>query len=248
MRPKTPVVAWVSGVVVLLWAAGARPCVAQESHIGTLTGHAAAGKKVYRRYCVLCHGADGDGTGENAMWIDPKPRDFTLAVFKCRSTPSGTLPTDQDLFEAMSRGFVTTNMPPWLPLIRQNRADAVAYIKTFSPKWRTLKAGTPITIPPEPAAAIESILRGRGLFQKMECWKCHGPQGHGDGQSAKSLTDNKDNPIPPYNFSTGSRFKCAETNPDLYRTLITGLHDPPMPPCRHALTRASRWALARLPR
>jgi len=243
MRPKTPVVAWVSGVVVLLWAAGARPCVAQESHIGTLTGHAAAGKKVYRRYCVLCHGADGDGTGENAMWIDPKPRDFTLAVFKCRSTPSGTLPTDQDLFEAMSRGFLTTNMPPWLPLTRQNRADAVAYIKTFSPKWRTLKAGTPITIPPEPAAAIESILRGRGLFQKMECWKCHGPLGHGDGQSAKTLTDNKDNPIPPYNFSTGSRFKCGETNRDLYRIFMTGLDGTPMPSFGDDLKPGDAWDL-----
>ena len=48
-----------------------------ESHIGNLTGHAAAAKTTYRRYCVGCHGELGDGEGENAQWIDPKPRNFT---------------------------------------------------------------------------------------------------------------------------------------------------------------------------
>ena len=243
MRLHARVVALASGLGVLLSTSGATAGWAQQSHIGNLIGHAAAGKKVYRRYCILCHGPDGDGNGENAPWIDPKPRDFTLAVFKCRSTPSGTLPTDQDLFDAVTRGFVTTNMPAWLPLTHQNRADAVAYIKTFSPKWSTLKPGAPITIPPEPAATIESILRGRGLFQKMECWKCHGPAGHGDGQSAKTLTDNKENPIPPYNFSTGSRFKCGVTNRDLYRIFMTGLDGTPMPSFADDLQPGDAWDL-----
>ena len=243
MRLHARVVALASGLGVLLSTSGATAGWAQQSHIGNLIGHAAAGKKVYRRYCILCHGPDGDGNGENAQWIDPKPRDFTLAVFKCRSTPSGTLPTDQDLFDAVTRGFVTTNMPAWLPLTHQNRADAVAYIKTFSPKWSTLKPGAPITIPPEPAATIESILRGRGLFQKMECWKCHGPAGHGDGQSAKTLTDNKENPIPPYNFSTGSRFKCGVTNRDLYRIFMTGLDGTPMPSFADDLQPGDAWDL-----
>ena len=48
---------------------------------------------------------------EERQWIDPKPRDFTEATFKCRSTPTGTLPTDEDLYNAITRGFVTTNMP-----------------------------------------------------------------------------------------------------------------------------------------
>ena len=50
----------------------------------------------YRRYCVGCHGVLGDGEGENAQWIDPKPRNFTLGIFKCRSTTTGTLPLDSD--------------------------------------------------------------------------------------------------------------------------------------------------------
>ena len=222
--------AWVAGFALLL--SGVEVLAAQgqtATRVGNLTGNAAAGKKDYRRYCVGCHGPEGDGTGENAPWIDPKPRDFTAAVFKCRSTPTGSLPTDDDLYQSVSRGFVTTNMPPWLALTRQTRVDLVAYIKTFSPKWQTEKPGTPIAIPAETPATPESILHGRQLFQKMECWKCHGAAGHGDGPSASTLTDSKDNPIRPYNFATGSRFKCGETNHDLYRIFMTGLDGTPMP-------------------
>ncbi len=243
MRSHTRWMAVASGWSVALFAAGATAAGAQETHIGKLTGHAAAGRPMYTRYCAGCHGDDGDALGENAQWIDPKPRDFTLAVFKCRSTPTGTLPTDEDLFNAMTRGFVTTNMPPWVPLTHQNRADLVAYIKTFSPKWKTLKPGTPIAIPAESRLTIESILRGRGLYQKMECWKCHGPSGHADGPSAATLTDNKDLPIRPYDFATGSRFMCGETNRDLYRVFMTGLDGTPMPSFADNLQPAEAWDL-----
>ena len=243
MRPQTGWLSLVSACGAVLLLAAATPTSAQEAHLGTVTGHAAAGKPLYTRYCAGCHGDDGDARGENAQWIDPKPRDFTLAVFKCRSTPTGSLPTDQDLFDAMTRGFVTTNMPPWLPLTPHNRADIVAYIKTFSPKWRAGKAGTPITIPAEPGVTAASILHGRELFQKMECWKCHGSAGHGDGPSAKTLTDNKEDPIRPYDFSSGSRFKCGETNRDLYRIFMTGLDGTPMPSFADDIKPSDAWDL-----
>src|ERR1700736_5219103 len=95
------------------------PCFAQQAHVGNLTGHATDGKKLYRRYCVGCHGPLGDGNGENAQWIDPKPRDLTAATFKCRSTPTGALPTDQDLYNSVGRGFTNSNMPHWDALTRQ---------------------------------------------------------------------------------------------------------------------------------
>jgi mono/diheme cytochrome c family protein len=153
------------------------------------------------------------------------------------------LPTDEDLDHAITRGFVTTNMPSWNPLTPQQRVDLVAYVKTFSPRWKTDKAGTPINIPAETPVTIESILHGRELFQKMECWKCHGPSGHGDGPSAATLTDSKDNPIRPYNFSTGERFKCGETNQDLYRIFMTGLDGTPMPSFADVIKPNDAWDL-----
>ena len=149
MRLKNTIIA-----IVVLLSSGATVSFAQESHIGSLAGHASAGKALYRRYCIGCHGPQGDGAGENAAWIDPKPRDFTAATFKCRSTLSGTLPTDQDLYNAITRGFVNTSMPSWKPLTDQNRADLVAYVKTFSAKWKGATAGESIAIPAEPEVKI----------------------------------------------------------------------------------------------
>ena len=243
MRPQTRWISLVSACGAVLLLSGARPASAQETHVAGLTGHAAAGKPLYTRYCAGCHGDDGDAQGENAQWIEPKPRDFTTATFKCRSTPSGSLPTDQDLYNSVERGFVTTNMPPWIALTPQNRVDLVSYIKTFSPRWASAPAPQPITVPAETPATIESILHGREVFQRLECWKCHGPAGHGDGPSASTLTDSKDNPIRPYNFATGSRFKCGSTNQDLYRIFMTGLDGTPMPSFIDNLQPSEAWDL-----
>ena len=222
------------------------PRAHMESHIGHITGHSENAKTDYRRYCAGCHGDLGDGNGENAPWLDPKPRDFTIATFKCRSTPTGTLPTDEDLYDTIGRGVTNSNMPIWNTFTRQQRADLVAYIKTFSPRWEKEKAGEPIKVPAEPPVTMESITHGRELFTKMECWKCHGPQGKGDGPSAPTLTDSKDQPIRPYDFSGGkadSRFKCGSTNADLYRIFMTGLDGTPMPSFADNIQPNDAWDL-----
>ena len=218
--------------------------VAQDAgaHVNGLTGNAAAGKEDYRRWCVGCHGQEGDGKGENAQWIDPKPRDFTEAVFKCRSTPTGTLPTDDDLYNAITRGFVDTNMPSWRPLTDQQRVDLVAASRLFRRAGRTKRPARRLRSPLK-RPNIESVLRGRQLFEQMECWKCHGPEGHGDGPSAFTLTDSKDNPIRPYNFPRGTRFKCGETNQDLYKIFMTGLDGTPMPSFADVLKPEEAWDL-----
>ena len=228
---------------------GPKPTVVvkpMESRIGNATGHAASGKSNYRRYCAGCHGDYGDSNGENAVWLDPKPRDFTIATFKCRSTPTGTLPTDEDLFNTIGRGVTNSNMPIWNALSPQQRADLVAYIKIFSPRWEKEKAGEPIKIPAEPAVTMESISHGKALFAKLECWKCHGPHGEGDGPSAATLTDSKDQPIRPYNFAAGkgdSRFKCGDTNQDLYKIFMTGLDGTPMPSFADVIQPNDAWDL-----
>jgi mono/diheme cytochrome c family protein len=221
------------------------------SHINGLTGHAYgsgqfrpdAGAQLYRRYCVGCHGPQGNGQGENAQWIDPKPRDLTLGTFECRSTPTGTLPTDDDLFNSITRGFVTTNMPSWKPLTTQDRANLIAMVKAFSPRWEKEKAGTPITIPTPPPLTIEHILAGRQTFDKLQCWKCHGPEGRGDGPAAATLTTDKGDSIRPYNFATGTRFKCGATDRDLYQVFMTGLDGTPMPSFADVVKPEQAWEL-----
>jgi cytochrome c oxidase cbb3-type subunit 2 len=222
-----------------------------ESHIGKLTGHSDAGKQLFYRYCWGCHGFRGDGNGENwlppSSWLGPylniQPRDFVAATFKCRSTPTGTLPTDQDLYNSLVRGFVNSAMPSWITLTDQNRADLIAFIKTFSARWKNEKSGDPIKVPPETKLTTESIKHGQELFQKLECWKCHGQEGRGDGPSASTLTDSNDQPIRPYNFAVGSRFKCGATNQDLYKIFITGLDGTPMPSFADVIRPEDAWDL-----
>jgi len=214
-----------------------------ESHIGNATGHAEAGKALYYRYCWACHGARGDGNGENAPYLNILPRNFVAGTFKCRSTPTGTLPLDQDLYNSIERGFNFTNMPSWIALTVEERADLVAFIKTFSPRWKTEKPGNPIQVPPEPALTVGSIKHGGELFQKLECWKCHGNEGRGDGPSASTLTDSNDQPIRPYDFTSDNRSKCGMTNQDLYKIFMTGLDGTPMPSFADVVKPEEAWDL-----
>jgi cytochrome c oxidase cbb3-type subunit 2 len=211
--------------------------------VGKLTGNAAHGGDLYYRYCWGCHGARGDGNGENAPYLNILPRNFVAATFKCRSTPTGTLPLDTDLYDSIQRGFVNSNMPSWAPLTPQQRADLVAFIKTFSARWKTEKGGDPIPIGAEPAVTLDSIKHGKELFTKLECWKCHGPEGRGDGPSAATLTDSNDQPIRPFNFASGSRFKCGATNRDMYRDFMTGLDGTPMPSFADNIKPEDAWDL-----
>ena len=216
---------------------------ATSSHIGNITGAAPAAALPYRRYCVGCHGPLGDGNGENAQWINPKPRDFQLAIFKCRSTPTGTLPTDQDLYDSISRGLDRSNMPSWNALTKQERADLVAWIKHFSPRWQNEKAGTPIQIPPEPEITPDRVKTGQEVFRKMECWKCHGVEGMANGPSSSTLTDDLGRPISPFNFTDGSRPLCGNTDTDLYKIFMTGLDGTPMPSFSDNIKPEEAWDL-----
>jgi mono/diheme cytochrome c family protein len=214
-----------------------------ESHIGKLTGHAAAAKADYRRYCAGCHGDLGDGSGENSPWLDPKPRDFTLGVFKCRSTPTGTLPTDEDLYNAIGRGLVTSNMPPWNTFTKKQRADLVAYVKHFSVRFQNEKPAEPIQIPPEPQITAEAIQKGQEVFNRVQCWKCHGVEGRANGPSAATLQDDQSRPIQAYNFHDEARFKCGSSDRDLYKIFMTGLDGTPMPSWSDSIKPDEAWDL-----
>jgi mono/diheme cytochrome c family protein len=225
--------------VLLLFCGG--DIRAQESHVGNLSGNEKHGKALYERYCIFCHGQYGDGRGESAPYLDPKPRDFTKAVFKCRSTPSGSLPLDSDLYDTISRGVHDSGMPSWKPLLRQERVDLIAYIKTFSSAFQEEKPAAPVEIPPEPPNSAESIQRGAKVFESMNCWSCHGKDGRGHGPSASTLSDSKGYPITPFDFTSGSKFKCGETDRDMFRDLVTGLDGTPMPSFASAMTTDQRW-------
>ena len=108
-------------------------------------------------------------------------------VYKFRSTPIGTLPTTADLDRTIRDGLYGTLMPPFDALNRRARQDVIAYLETFSPRWRKEQPGTPVIVTEEPTPTTESVTRGRELFA-TNCASCHG-DGTGNGLAATGMVD-----------------------------------------------------------
>lgn len=119
------------------------------------------------------------------------PADFTTGRFKFRSTPSGSLPLDTDLFRTITQGVGRTGMIPEVHLDEPDRWDIVAYLKTFSPRFGRERPQAAIPIPPVPDRTPDLVARGRQLYLDAGCAKCHGEGGRGDGPKAEGQ------PLPP---------------------------------------------------
>ncbi|MCG8405921.1 MAG: cytochrome c [Phycisphaerales bacterium] len=136
------------------------------------------GEIAYARHCTGCHGAEGDGNGEAAKFLHPKPRNFVSANFKFSSTRSGQLPTDEDLHRTIKEGLKGSAMPPFDLLPERTREALVAYIKTFSPKWKERMPASPIPFVHDPYLLepdkSEAIARGEEIYHGYAmCWNCH---------------------------------------------------------------------------
>ncbi len=213
------------------------------------------GQWTYRGLCIGCHGVDADGNG--AVWeladkwgnghkLPRKPRDFTSAVFKVRSTPSGSLPTDRDLFMAISRGLVADeDMPAFKFLPERDRWAVIAYLKTLSDVWveEAEYQEDPIEVGSPPMPTAEMVIAGKDVYLEMKCAKCHGDEGKGDGPSAPELEDDNGLSIEPRDFSDASKFVAGSDPRDVYQTFTTGFDGTPMPSFADFLDEDQRWQL-----
>ena len=201
------------------------------------------GRAIYEESCLLCHGAQGKGDGPaaffGASYFSPRPNDFTLGQYKFRSTPSGTPPTDQDIFRTITNG-VPGYMPSFAGLSQEERWQVVFFLKSLSSSSqdapiRTVQIGNP-PIPSTP----ESLERGRQVYFQYECESCHGSNGRGDvlDFTGVDLTDSFGLPtrLSDLDFTKRSTFKNGSTARDVYRTLMTGLNGSPMPSYQDAFS------------
>jgi mono/diheme cytochrome c family protein len=189
----------------------------------------ARGKKLYEDNCVQCHGPKGAGEGFGAPFLVPQPRDFTTAAYKFRTTSSGSLPTDDDLFRTISRGASGTGMPPWQYLLTdEERWALVDYVKSFSPSFGSGPAPAVLKLPQPPGREVDPK-RGKLLYEKLQCAKCHGDDGRGAGPSALTLTDTKGFRANSRDFTNPGSFRTGWTAREIVRTLETGMNGAPMP-------------------
>lgn len=183
------------------------------------------GHLVYLKYCVGCHGKYGDGKGVASRRLITQPRDFTKGIFKFRSTDSGSLPLEEDLYRTITRGLSRVSMPAF-PLMPENEKLAVIeYVKTFYPRWEEEKDErrvVPIPRAPEDLGTERRVKRGRIVYIGMQCLKCHGTDGRGTGATQKEYTDSWGHPQKAFDFTRGS-LKGGDAPEDIYRTFHTGL-------------------------
>jgi DMSO reductase family type II enzyme heme b subunit len=202
-------------VVMLAAPAGAQP------------GDANAGKALYELKCALCHGSQGDGKGAGAELLDPRPRDFASGIYKIRSTTNKT-PSDQDLFRIITEGMPGTSMPAWKVLPDKDRWNLVAYIKAFAGD-KLKEPPKKVELPKDASASSESIKRGKEMFEAIECNKCHGNAGRGDGPSRSELKDEWGQPIKPANLTKRWTFRGGASRTEVATRLAVGVLGTPMP-------------------
>jgi len=210
---------------------------AQAKRTKDLTAQEEAGRKVYNKFCVGCHGANGDGQSEAAKFFKVKPPNFHTAVFRWKSTPEGSLPTDEDLMRVLNWGIPQTPMPSFKLVPEVQKRAVIAYIKTFSDRWKKEKAGVSVykdIQKPEWFGSPDSIEKGKQIYA-TNCTACHGDQGKGDGPIASTL------PVPPTDLTYPVR--SAGPHPeDTFRVLTVGLEGSPMPKFDF-LSEEDRWHL-----
>ena len=206
------------------------------------------GRYVYQRNCLICHGAYGDGRGEMGRKLEPPPRHFGRGLFKYRSTPAGTLPTDADLERTVRGGLAGTAMPVFTNLSDREIKSVIEYVKSFSSRWNHATNYTPaLVLPPLPrwfgdtASAEAGAERGRALFN-ASCAACHGTDGNGLGATAKSLEDSWGQPVTPSDLRQ-EQLRSGRNLEAVYRVLETGIEGTPMPSFSEALTIDQRWDL-----
>ena len=207
------------------------------------------GRQTYAAKCSACHGLDGNGQGEAAYLLYPRPRDFTRGEYRLVSTWDN-VPADEDLFRTISRGMPGSAMPSWAHLPEETRWGLVHYIKSFSTRdlkvQETYVPTEPfeegkglIQVPSEPEYDQAAENRARELFARG-CSPCHGATGKGDGQQEQF--DSQGRPTRPRDLTAGV-FKGSPEPDQVYRRLIAGLPGSPMPMSSY-LNGEDGWHLA----
>ena len=210
-------------IILVLVAASAIPMAAPSRS----APRALPGWPLYDRYCLACHGPDGDGRGPAAPYTWGRPANFTRGAFAWRASVDDA--TDDDLRTTIRFGAPGTSMPAFRDSLAPTEVDQlVAIVRAFAPPAHP---GKPISLGAPPAI---DAARGTALWSAKGCARCHGDDGKGAGPAAVDLTRQP--------FHRPRERDDRRTAAAL--TIATGLSGTAMPSYADAATTDEIWWLA----
>jgi DMSO reductase family type II enzyme heme b subunit len=246
------------GQVPRMWDQGISSAVSGMKNEVLAARKNMSGKDIYTFRCEICHGETGMGDGPAAKFMYPRPRDFSLGLFKYKTSPGTLPPRDEDLFDIIKHGLTGTAMPGWKSLIKdKDIRKLIPVIKRFdiTASWSPedaededfdddgyyLQGDLKIITDIEPtdgqiAYSDESIAKGQEVFKV--CKECHGTEGRGNITSGKKLKDDWGNRLWPRDLTRPWSWRITQVNGDnsqhetikrIYQRLSIGILGTPMP-------------------
>jgi mono/diheme cytochrome c family protein len=225
------------------------------------------GAAAFSHYCRACHGDAGDGAGTSGRGLRPPPRDLRLGVYKFAAVPAGQLPNDSDFRRIIKGGLHGTAMLAWdVPDVELG--DLISYVKAFSPRWLSEKAGDPITLSTDPWAGDRQdagIDRGKRVYHGLaQCAvACHPAYATRPeifaftkeltGMRVEEFRTDLYAPVPkPSDFGTTivppdftfNKLRAGEKPADIARTIASGIGGTAMPTWKNVLPDPDLWAMA----
>jgi mono/diheme cytochrome c family protein len=199
-----------------------------------------AAATLYQRHCAVCHGAEGKGDGPAAGLLMPRPRDFTSGLYKFRSTPSGTPPTDADVVATVSNGLPGTSMPAFHDLLTRVAIESVArFVRSMAPPS---VAAPPFDLGAPPPRTPAAEARGAARYARLGCGACHGADGRWRGgppaDEGPGATPRPADLSEPWAFRGGADPRAVALR------VLTGLDGSSMPGYAGAVTVPEAWELA----
>ncbi|MDP6344665.1 MAG: c-type cytochrome [Alphaproteobacteria bacterium] len=212
-------------------------------------GNAENGEKIYEKRCLGCHGEEGDGLGPAAEYLIPPPRDFTLGLYKIKTTAfDDDIPNDDDLFRMIRDGMPGTAMPGWSDMLSEQEIwDLVAHLKIYA----GLEEETPskqLDYGSQVATSEDSVEKGRKLFHDGDrCSECHGAEGKGD--AIKKLKNDNGDRTWPRNLTKPWTYRASSDPKDIYARISVGIPNTQMPSfadpkSKKKLSVEERWHIA----
>ncbi len=183
------------------------------------------GWSLYDRYCLSCHGANGDGRGPAAPYSRGRPRDFTRRDLKWGGTRD-------DLMLTLRHGVPGTSMPA-TALADHELADLVEIVQAFAGGMRGSRYSIGTAVAADP-------VRGAELWGKLGCVSCHGADGRGVRDLATPPYDLTTEPLrrPRASDDVAGRRRAAAVS------IARGMAGTPMPSYAGTVSDADLWALA----